>query len=495
MVQPLRVLSSALVVLLVLVVEADGQRLLEIDGVELRGEAQLLQSGGGTCNVLESDTRYEERLANHGSPMDIWRLDFSVRNGSGQWLDHLIARFQIESEWPECTNWDVPNSARLAIQYPSAIIEWGGSIGHLQESGRNVVSPGQTLSDTRLLIVLRGDPAPRFSNWSMDFDFAAAPPPGDSATGAVGATSSVQAPSATGGAETVFWQSIVNSTARADFEAYLAQFPNGVFRALAENRLEALNTPTASAGSASVAHRSPAAPTLDGSANSGGDFGDDSGEFANDGDCDDTRFVGDRGAAALNNESHIGRDATDCRNLLRDGRISWSGGGDFGDDSGEFANDGDCDDTRFVGDRGAAALTDDSHIGKDATDCRNLVRDGRISWSSDAANTASLPGRRSVTDRPSDEFSTSVIVSNCAVVGTRVCIENRGSQTVFVRFCTPDVDGRYTPGLCAHTGVRANDGYVHQGSTDHVAETYWRACALDNAKEAQAQTCYFELPQ
>ena len=38
----------------------------------------------------------------------------------------------------------------------------------------------------------------------------------------------------------VFWQSITNSTDPADFEAYLAQFPNGVFAVLARNRLSAL---------------------------------------------------------------------------------------------------------------------------------------------------------------------------------------------------------------------------------------------------------------
>ena len=59
------------------------------------------------------------------------------------------------------------------------------------------------------------------------------------------------------------------------------------------------------------------------SGDSGWDFGDDSGRHANDGDCDDTRFGGDRGADALNNDSHHGRDATDCRNLLRAGRISY----------------------------------------------------------------------------------------------------------------------------------------------------------------------------
>ena len=42
------------------------------------------------------------------------------------------------------------------------------------------------------------------------------------------------APPATAEQETVFWQSIVESTNPAMFEAYLAQFPSGVFRALAE---------------------------------------------------------------------------------------------------------------------------------------------------------------------------------------------------------------------------------------------------------------------
>ena len=40
--------------------------------------------------------------------------------------------------------------------------------------------------------------------------------------------------------DNLFWQSIVNSTNPADFEAYLAKFPNGVFRRLAENRLASL---------------------------------------------------------------------------------------------------------------------------------------------------------------------------------------------------------------------------------------------------------------
>ena len=49
-------------------------------------------------------------------------------------------------------------------------------------------------------------------------------------------------PAATSEVEVVFWQSIANSTNPAEFEAYLSQFPNGVFRALAEVRLAALRS-------------------------------------------------------------------------------------------------------------------------------------------------------------------------------------------------------------------------------------------------------------
>ena len=43
--------------------------------------------------------------------------------------------------------------------------------------------------------------------------------------------------------EIVFWQSIVTSTNPADFEAYLEEFPDGVFRRLAQNRIATLAAP------------------------------------------------------------------------------------------------------------------------------------------------------------------------------------------------------------------------------------------------------------
>ena len=167
--------------------------------------------------MLETDTSYEERKHNDGALMDIWRVDYMVRNRSGRWLDRLAARFQVHSEWPACTNWDDPVDGDWLLTN----ILWAGSFRNIQEVGRNSVAPDQVLIETEYLTVLRGDPAPRFSEWSMDFSFAVRPPTAD----VPAAPSAPPATAATTELDSLFWQSIMNSTNPADFEAYLAQFP------------------------------------------------------------------------------------------------------------------------------------------------------------------------------------------------------------------------------------------------------------------------------
>ena len=80
---------------------------------------------------------------------------------------------------------------------------------------------------------------------------APAPPPvaatqQPSSTGAPSA-----APAATAELEGLFWQSVMNSSNPAEFEAYLSQFPNGVFSALARARLAALQSPAGASAAAS----------------------------------------------------------------------------------------------------------------------------------------------------------------------------------------------------------------------------------------------------
>ena len=69
--------------------------------------------------------------------------------------------------------------------------------------------------------------------------------------------------------EGLFWQSIMNSTNPAEFEAYLSQFPNGVFRALAQARLAALRSPGDPPGSAGPRVSGAGSPGVSGSRVSG----------------------------------------------------------------------------------------------------------------------------------------------------------------------------------------------------------------------------------
>jgi hypothetical protein len=81
------------------------------------------------------------------------------------------------------------------------------------------------------------------------------------------------------------------------------------------------------------------------------DFGDDSGEYASDGECDDPRFTGPGTPTSLSVE-HTLRDATDCRRLFGIGAIrlvrqkgeasvAECAAINFGDNSSRWANDGE----------------------------------------------------------------------------------------------------------------------------------------------------------
>ena len=107
------------------------------------------------------------------------------------------------------------------------------------------------------------------------------------------------------------------------------------------------------------------------------DFGDNTSQWANDGECDDPRFEGE-GAADTLLDGDRGHDATDCRKLFNNGRIALrkataatNDAIDFGDDENEWARDGECDDPRFAGEGSAATLLE-ADAYHDATDCRTL---------------------------------------------------------------------------------------------------------------------------
>lgn len=146
------------------------QRLTELEGIELRGTARVVEFGAATCNVVEereTATSYEQKKTSHGQPIDIWQLDFSVYNGSGRSLDHVIAVYQIEAEDLPCTNW----SLSAAANYTEPV-QWGGAAGQIQRSG-TPTAPAETLTTTSYVWVFHDD-QPRFDSWQLNYDFAPA---------------------------------------------------------------------------------------------------------------------------------------------------------------------------------------------------------------------------------------------------------------------------------------------------------------------------------
>lgn len=121
------------------------------------------------------------------------------------------------------------------------------------------------------------------------------------------------------------------------------------------------------------------------------DFGDDGGDFSRDGECDDLRFAGEGMTDTPLLPEDIFRDASDCRAAFEANKIALaplfvrlSGASEivWGDDTSEFARDGECDDLRFEGPglTFTPLLADD--IGHDASDCRAAYEAGQLMWRS-----------------------------------------------------------------------------------------------------------------
>jgi hypothetical protein len=125
-------------------------------------------------------------------------------------------------------------------------------------------------------------------------------------------------------------------------------------------------------------------------------FGDDSGRFSKDGECDDMRFDGPGMTDTLLIDSDIFHDATDCRAAFNANRVRYLGGHrngapaatpstrrdasriQWGNDTSKYAKDGECDDKRFTGPGMTSTPLLDSDISHDATDCRAAYEQNRL---------------------------------------------------------------------------------------------------------------------
>lgn len=132
------------------------------------------------------------------------------------------------------------------------------------------------------------------------------------------------------------------------------------------------------------------------------DFGDNTGLWADDGECDDPRFTGEGMAEMELYSMNMGHDANDCRSAFEAGTIWLQGqtppsraentetsesivhdGINFGDDQGDWANDGECDDPRFAGDGMTPTVLLDEDAFHDASDCLAAWKAGTLRLADD----------------------------------------------------------------------------------------------------------------
>ena len=121
-------------------------------------------------------------------------------------------------------------------------------------------------------------------------------------------------------------------------------------------------------------------------------FGNDRGSWPRDDECDDPRFQNapdstSQVMAESLSANNVGNDATDCRKYFSERKILLrpiddKDGIEFGDDTGRWAFDGECDDPRFENKpgmgNGMSSFFSKMGVKRDATDCRDAYDRGAI---------------------------------------------------------------------------------------------------------------------
>ena len=146
------------------------------DGVVFEGTLRKVVAQAAVCNVLEekyTPAEYERLKPNHGRPLDLWQVDFEVRNESGRQIEHLRASAWVRAEHPPCTNWsgEGPGGGPVLPQ-PSLMVPivWSDYFQMLQRA--DGMRPGERERRSFYLVVFGGQ-QPQFGEWDIDYRFAA----------------------------------------------------------------------------------------------------------------------------------------------------------------------------------------------------------------------------------------------------------------------------------------------------------------------------------
>ena len=162
--------------------------LYDRDGIQLQGTARIIIYNAATCHVLKEslpESRYQELKAHDGQPLHVWQLDYSAYNGTGRGLSYLRANFDVESEYPPCSNWtgEGPGNSATGSERSSGPAQWGNQSRTL--SAPAGMGSGE-VKDGVLYLAVYHTHRPSFRRSSVHFTFGepdqTAPPPTENAT-------------------------------------------------------------------------------------------------------------------------------------------------------------------------------------------------------------------------------------------------------------------------------------------------------------------------
>ena len=166
---------------------ARAEILYDRDGIQLQGTARIITYNAATCHVLKEslpESRYEELKAHDGQPLHVWQLDYSAYNGTGKGLSYLRADFDVESEYPPCSNWtgEGPGNSATGSERYSDPVQWGNQSRTL--SAPAGMGSGEVKEGVLYLAVYHTH-RPSFRRSSVHFTFGepdqTAPPPTEKA--------------------------------------------------------------------------------------------------------------------------------------------------------------------------------------------------------------------------------------------------------------------------------------------------------------------------
>ena len=145
---------------------AQGETLFEEDGITLAGTARIVSPDAAFCQVLEehnSAEEYERMKAYHGQPLNVWRIDFSARNGSDRPLSYLRAIINIGSARPPCSSWTAP------VGSYAQPVQWSSSFQVVEKP--DGMEPGEQVGNSVFLLAFH-DQRPGFESWNVDYQFS-----------------------------------------------------------------------------------------------------------------------------------------------------------------------------------------------------------------------------------------------------------------------------------------------------------------------------------